>query len=71
MRLSTIAAGLFSIVAVVAAADQQVHSGTSTSAVISQYGDTFKNAGGNILHDTVNGNLPFCLYKSYRNLFFK
>lgn len=56
MRLSTIATCLFSIAAGIASAQQQVQSSTSTSAVISQYGNTFKNAGGSILHDTVNGN---------------
>jgi hypothetical protein len=63
MRLSTIATCLFSIAAGIASAQQQVQSGTSTSDIISQYGNTFKNAGGNILHDTVNGKIPESIRK--------
>lgn len=32
------------------------NSNSTITPIASQYGDQFKNAGGKILHDTVNGN---------------
>ncbi|KAI9470933.1 MAG: phosphate-induced protein 1, partial [Benjaminiella poitrasii] len=62
MKLLTIATCLFSIAATfIVSAQQTVQSSnsTTTSAIISQYGSTFKNAGGNVLSDKVNVYIIF------------
>lgn len=55
MKLTTLFAGLVSVCAGLVSAQQTVASTTGSSAIISQYGDSFKNLGGEILHDKVNG----------------
>lgn len=56
MRLSSFIASFASLACLVSA-QQTVTSNTGPSAIISQYGSSFKNLGGNILHDKVNGEL--------------
>lgn len=55
MRLTTLFAGLVSVFAGLISAQQTVASKAGASNIISQYGDSFKNAGGGILQDKVNG----------------
>lgn len=54
MRLITLFAAIVSAFTVTA--QQKVTTGNVSSDIITQYGSTFKNAGGSILHDKVNGN---------------
>jgi len=67
MKFSSLAVCLFSAALSLVSAQQTVQSGASTNAVISQYGSTFKNAGGSVLHDKVNGkkkaSAPYSFYK--------
>lgn len=64
MKLITLFAALVSAFTV--SAQQIVPTNTGSSDIISQYGSTFKNAGGSILHDKVNGKITcirvLCLY---------
>ena len=55
MKFSNLVVYLFAITASLVSAQQTVQSSTGSNAVISQYGSTFKNAGGSVLHDKVNG----------------
>lgn len=55
MKLSIIFTCLISFLSTIVNAQQIVTNGSSTSSVISQYGNTFSNAGGSVLHDKVNG----------------
>lgn len=57
MRLITLFVALVSVFTV--SAQQTVKDGSGASDIISQYGTTFKNAGGSILHDKVNGNISY------------
>lgn len=57
MRLTALFAALVSAFTV--SAQQTVTASTGTTDIISQYGSTFKNAGGSILHDKVNGNITY------------
>ena len=68
MKFSSLAVCLFSVALSLVSAQQTVQSGASTNAVISQYGSTFKNAGGSVLHDKVNGkkkkaSAPYSFHK--------
>lgn len=54
MRLTSLIATFASVISLVTA-QQTVPTNTGGSALISQYGSTFKNLGGTILHDKVNG----------------
>lgn len=54
MRLSSFIAS-FATLACLVSAQQEVPTNTEPSTIISQYGSRFKNLGGNILHDKVNG----------------
>jgi TctA family transporter len=55
MKLTSVIAGFATVFAGLVSAQQTVTSGTRSSNIVSQYGDSFKNAGGNILKDKVNG----------------
>jgi hypothetical protein len=57
MKLSIVFSCLFSVISSVVYAQQIVANGTSTTSIISQYGSTFSNAGGSVLHDKVNGKI--------------
>jgi hypothetical protein len=55
MRLTSLCASFFTaVLAGFVSAQQTVTTNTGSSAIISQYGSTFKNAGGSVLHDKVN-----------------
>lgn len=65
MRLTSLCTTLFTVLAAgLVSAQQTVTTNTGSSAVISQYGNTFKNAGGSVLHDKVNGNSRFQTFHS-------
>ncbi|KAG2200623.1 hypothetical protein INT47_007367 [Mucor saturninus] len=57
MKLLTLFAALVSVFTV--SAQQTVTNGAGASDIINQYGSTFKNAGGSILHDKVNVYIIF------------
>ncbi|KAL9549229.1 hypothetical protein MBANPS3_005312 [Mucor bainieri] len=59
MKFTSLVVCLFSVALSLVSAQQTVQSGASTNAVISQYGSTFKNAGGSVLHDKVNVYIIF------------
>ena len=59
MKFSNLVVCLFAITASLVSAQQTVQSGSTNNAVISQYGSTFKNAGGSVLHDKVNVYIIF------------
>jgi hypothetical protein len=55
MKLLTLVTCLFTFIIKLIFA-QQNSTSESASTLISQYGNSFKNQGGSILHDKVNGN---------------
>jgi hypothetical protein len=63
MKLLNLGATILSVISLVAG-QQQVTSSSTTSQIISQYGSSFKNAGGSVLSDKVNGKAlpPFFLF---------
>ncbi|CEG67755.1 hypothetical protein RMATCC62417_04140 [Rhizopus microsporus] len=59
MKLLSIATCLFTLMTSLAYAQNTATDTTTTSSTISKYGNSFKNQGGNILHDKVNVYIIF------------